>query len=77
MILKLYGLRKDKLHWTQAQMAKYLHISPQTYRNKELGHTQFTSDEMFAISRLLHASVEDIFLPIDVPNRHKKEAANG
>lgn len=70
---KLYVLRKSEKHWTQEQMAEYLHLSVQSYRNKELGKTEFTANEMFSISQLFHKNIEDIFLPINVPKRNKEK----
>lgn len=48
---------------TQEQMAKYLGITPKTYRSKELGNSEFTLDEMFEIAKLFNKKIDDIFLP--------------
>lgn len=67
MQLKLYALRKaNKL--SQKDMANYLGISENGYRNKELGHTYFNSKEMFEIGNLFNKTIDDIFLPSNVPN---------
>lgn len=68
----LYALRKEK-GLTQEDVANYLHISQQTYRNKELGHKLFNAEEMFELSHLFHKPIENIFLPINVPNRTKSK----
>ena len=62
MQIKLYELRK-KAGLTQAQMAKKLDISENSYRMKELGHTDFKSTEMFIIADVLKSNINDIFLP--------------
>lgn len=61
--LILYDLRKNRKKMTQEQMAKYLNVTPKTYRSKELGDTEFTLDEMFKIAKLFNKKVDDIFLP--------------
>lgn len=42
---------------TQEQMAKYLGITPKTYRSKELGNSEFTLDEMFEIAKLFNSEL--------------------
>lgn len=59
----LYGLRKTDKRYTQKQMADYLNISEKSYRDKELGHREFTQDEMFEIAKLFNKKIDDIFLP--------------
>ncbi|WP_085678341.1 helix-turn-helix transcriptional regulator [Limosilactobacillus reuteri] len=63
MQLVLYDLRKNQKKMTQEQMAKYLGITPKTYRSKELGNSEFTLDEMFEIAKLFNKKIDDIFLP--------------
>lgn len=63
MQIKLYNLRKNQKHLTQKELAAMLGISTKSYRDKELGHQQFTQDEMFKISDIFNAKLEDIFLP--------------
>lgn len=72
MQYKLYALRKQK-GLTQEDMAKELGITPNTYRNKELGHTFFNAKEMFKISDLFQKPLDDIFLPSETQNWNKKE----
>ncbi|MBD5429681.1 helix-turn-helix transcriptional regulator [Lactobacillus sp.] len=62
----LYALRKE-MGLTQDDVANYLHISQQTYRNKELGYKLFNAEEMFKLSHLFHKPIEKIFLPPNVP----------
>ncbi|QBX25350.1 DNA-binding transcriptional regulator, XRE-family HTH domain [Streptococcus henryi] len=62
MQIKLYELRK-KAGLTQAQMAKKLDISENSYRMKELGRTDFKSTEMFIIADVLKHDINEIFLP--------------
>lgn len=61
--------RKNKL--TQADMAKVIGVTEETYRNKENGITQFKMDEMFLISNRLKKPLEEIFLPSDYTNREE------
>lgn len=63
MQIKLYNLRKNKKHLIQKELAAMIGISTKSYRDKELGHQQFTQDEMFKISDIFNAKLEDIFLP--------------
>ena len=44
---------------TQAQMAEKLHISTNTYRNKEKGKSFFTSDEMKIFTDLVKNVISD------------------
>ena len=74
MQVKLYALRKNK-GMTQKDVADFLGISQQTYRNKELGHKLFNAREMFQLSKLFSTSMEDIFLPPKVPNRNGNKEA--
>ncbi|MBO4127975.1 helix-turn-helix transcriptional regulator [Streptococcus suis] len=67
MQIKLYELRKKK-NLTQKQMAKQLQISENAYRNKELGHSAFKSDEMFIIADILEESIGEIFTPTNPRN---------
>jgi len=48
---------------SQKDLAHLLKISEESYRNKELGKTQFKMDEMFIISNHYDRKIEDIFLP--------------
>lgn len=67
----LYGLRKVDKRYTQKQMAEYLDISEKSYRDKELGHREFTQDEMFEIAKLFNRKIDDIFLPRKYQNGTK------
>ncbi|WP_018165609.1 helix-turn-helix domain-containing protein [Streptococcus henryi] len=60
MQIKLYELRK-KAGLTQAQMAKKLDISENSYRMKELGRTDFKLTEMYRIANLFNKDIGDIF----------------
>ncbi len=60
---KLFSLRKFESKMTQSEVADYLGISIKTYRDKEKGKSEFTQDEMFALSELFNCGIEDIFLP--------------
>lgn len=63
MQYKLYDLRKNVKHMTQEDIANYLGISTQNYRDKEKDKRPFTQDEMFALSKLFDLSMDTIFLP--------------
>lgn len=63
MQLVLYDLRKNQKKMTQEQMAKYLGITPKTYRSKELGNSEFTLDEMFEIAKLFNKKLMIFFCP--------------
>lgn len=58
---------------TQEQMAAYLGITPKTYRSKELGNSEFTLDEMFAIAKMFNMKIDDIFLPRKYQNGTYKQ----
>ncbi|MGF3076955.1 helix-turn-helix transcriptional regulator [Facklamia sp. P12955] len=56
---------------SQSEMAKALNISTNTYRNKELGKSEFNSKEMFNFLKLVKlkkpdVTLEDIFLSEEV-----------
>ena len=72
MQLKRYDLRKNYMHMTQGEVAKFLGISEKTYREKEKGVTPFNQDEMFALSKLFGLSIDTIFLPRKFRNGTKK-----
>lgn len=55
-------------------MATYLGITPKTYRSKELGNSEFTLDEMFAIAKMFNMKIDDIFLPRKYQNGTCKHA---
>lgn len=59
---KLIRLRKV-YDVTQKELADYLKINIRTYKNKEKGKTQFTSDQMFQLALYFKKPIEDIFLP--------------
>ena len=59
----LYELRKEVKHVTQKEVADYLGISVNTYRNKEKGSSEFTQDEMFLLSSYFNMPIHKIFLP--------------
>lgn len=72
----LYLLRKE-MGYTQKNIAEYLSVSENSYRNKEKGVTQFTADEMFQISDLFALPIEHIFLPRKLgDNEFKPEREN-
>ena len=52
----LYGLRKER-GLTQKELAQKMGISEVSYRNKELGKSEFTQDEMFFLSRFLNKKI--------------------
>lgn len=58
----LIQLRKEN-NETQEEIANFLGISTTGYREKELGKSQFKSDEMFMIADHYSKKIEDIFLP--------------
>ena len=61
---RLVGLRRGALI-TQEEMAKALGISTRAYSNKERGISEFKTNEIFAIAKILNKPIEDIFLPYD------------
>lgn len=63
MQLLLYNLRKEQKKATQKDVAKYLGISVNSYRDKEKGKREFTQDEMFKLSKYFDLPIDDIFLP--------------
>lgn len=73
MQYKLYDLRKNVKKMTQEDVAEYLGISVQTYRDKEKGKRPFTQDEMFALSKLFDLSIDTIFLPRKFQIGNKKQ----
>lgn len=60
MEVKLYELRKSK-NLTQLDLAKFLGISHTTYRNKELGRTDFSATEMFKLADFFKEDIGKIF----------------
>ena len=67
MQIKLYDARKQaKL--SQQEVADVLGISRNSYGQKERGDVPFNLEEMFALSKLLNASLDDLFI-----SRSKKE----
>ncbi|WP_080833271.1 helix-turn-helix transcriptional regulator [Cohnella massiliensis] len=48
---------------TQSDMATLIGVDVRTYKNKELGITQFKASEMFAIAKEFKKPIEEIFLP--------------
>ena len=71
---KLIKLRKV-YNVRQKDLAKYLNITKRTYCNKEKGISQFTSDEMFALSKYFKKSLEEIFLPSTYQNGNKENVS--
>ncbi|BAK21874.1 helix-turn-helix transcriptional regulator [Melissococcus plutonius] len=63
MQINLWNIRKNERKMTQQEIADYLGIAVQTYRLKENGKSEFTQDEMFALSELFNKKIEVIFLP--------------
>ena len=60
----LIRLRKEA-GITGKGMAELLDINETTYVNKENGHYQFKSNEMFIIRDIFKKPIEEIFLPQD------------
>ena len=48
---------------SQSEMAALIGVDVRTYKNKELGITQFKAREMFAIAREFGVSIEELFAP--------------
>lgn len=72
MQLKLIGLRRGAMI-TQEEMANALGISTRTYSNKERGVSEFKTNEIFAIAKILDKPIEEIFLPYDFKNLEDKK----
>ena len=53
MQIVLWNLRRNEKRMTQQELADYLGIAVQTYREKEKGNAEFTQDEMFMIANFL------------------------
>lgn len=68
---ELYDLRKNENKMSQQDLADYLGISVQAYRDKEKGKRAFTQDEMFAIAELFKRKIYEIFLPRKHQNGNK------
>lgn len=68
---KLLLLRKET-NTTQQELADLLHISVKTYGYKETGKSEFSMNEMFALSKYFKKTVEEIFLPRILQNGVKK-----
>ena len=62
MQILLYKLRKE-YGLSQREMAKLINKSEVSYRNKELGKTDFTQSEMFIIAPHFNKELGDIFTP--------------
>ena len=62
MQILLYKLRKEH-GLSQREMAKLINKSEVSYRNKELGKTDFTQSEMFIIAQHFNKELGDIFTP--------------
>ncbi|GAB2022260.1 hypothetical protein RyT2_13340 [Pseudolactococcus yaeyamensis] len=60
---------------TQEDIAKELEITAQSYRNKELGKSEFKQSEMFAIARMFGKELDEIFLDAS-PRKENKENIN-
>lgn len=71
MQTKLLGIRKERDE-TQEEVAKMLGLSTASYRSKELGHSQFKMNEMFALASHYHMTIDDIFLPTKSTKREQK-----
>ena len=59
---KLILLRKET-GTSQLVLAKLLNITEKTYNQKENGKSEFTINEMYAISKYFNMKVSEIFLP--------------
>ena len=71
MQLKLIGLRTET-KTTQHDLAELIGVTELSYRNKELGRTEFKINEMFKIAQYFNKKVDDIFLPYVLQNGVKK-----
>lgn len=69
----LIKLRKEYKE-TQANIAKLIGVTTSAYRSKELGNTQFKSDEMFIIAEHYNKSISEIFLKRKYTKGIHKEA---
>lgn len=58
---KLKGIRVEN-GLTQADLAKIIGVTRQTYSEKENGNQPFKADELFIISGYFDKPIEDIFL---------------
>lgn len=59
---------------SQAKMAEYLEISPQSLNSKLNGRNSFTLEEVIKISEILHLKDPvDIFFKPSVPNMQHRE----
>lgn len=61
MQIVLYQLRKQN-DISQEKLADVIGKSSVSYRNKELGRTDFSSSEMFKIANFFHKSISEIFI---------------
>ncbi|AJD83081.1 Cro/Cl family transcriptional regulator [Streptococcus phage Str-PAP-1] len=61
MQIVLYQLRKQN-DISQEKMADVIGKTSVSYRNKELGRTDFSSSEMFKIANFFHKSISEIFI---------------
>ncbi|EHI69504.1 helix-turn-helix transcriptional regulator [Streptococcus ictaluri] len=68
MQILLYKLRKEH-NMTQADIADILGRSENSYRQKELGHRDFWSSEMFLIADFFNKDIKDIFLDLKATKR--------
>ena len=59
--IKLYDARK-RAKLSQQEVANILGISRNSYGQKERGDVSFNLEEMFALSDLLNASLDDLFI---------------
>ena len=59
--IKLYDARK-RAKLSQQEVADVLGISRNSYGQKERGDVSFNLEEMFALSDLLNASLDDLFI---------------
>lgn len=58
---ELIALRAEE-KISQKEMAKLLGITPETYRKKENGESDWWGSEMFIISSRFNKKIDDIFL---------------
>lgn len=61
MQVKLRGLRAEH-GLTQADLARMIGVTRQTYSEKEIGNQPFKAEELFIISAYFDKPIEDIFL---------------
>jgi len=64
--------QRKKKRETQADLADIINVDTSTYRNKEMGKTQFKGDEMFLLSAHYNVPIDNLFLPSNDTKRVKR-----